>query len=1347
MRTCHGADGTPPVKNYILAEIGPNRKPYNILIDSGACISVTTKKVVEREKLQLLPLEPNEQGRIKSANNSTQQIIGKTWMEVSIGDVQISVLCHVVPTLVTSILFGCDMLAENDACVDFVKQELHLFNGKLSVPMTHNMRQNGVAYLKYEQIIPARTEKTIAFRASERMKNSAKQHMVQVGPNHRVIQDSGLGVANSVAVVDRGWVKARILNPWDYDIKLQRNKHYVTVTEIKEGEMIVLPQEEDNDDVTKKAVAENRASHSPTIATVIEQTPQEIVDQLGVKFDDDIDPNLKRELIQVISEYPDVFAKSYADIREGSLLRPAEIKITPNSVFERNKIYRVSPKTRQIQAKLVDELLDAGILEETKEIVPFLNNLLLVKKPDGSHRLCIDLRHTNKYTDREDFKIPLIEDLFLSVATHQGQEICYTLLDLYSAYNQLFLEEESRKYTAVLHPDGNRVLVSTRVVMGAKNSVSSYQRRISEIFQSIDPLKILIYVDDLLCISSKKEHPQLLRQIFEILRKYHLKMSGRKAMVARSSVKYMGYKMTSSGICVDEDRIKALQLIKAPKDLHQTRVLLGQFAYFSKMIPNYHIIIDPIRKLLKKDQKFEWSKEAHEALEEIKNQLARQVMLSHADTSRGFLIAVDSSRKGIGYCVMQEDLETKQYKPIAFGGRGLTEHERNKLGVTELELTGLAHALQKNRVLLNNGCKHIVETDHISNTYIQSLKKAASGRLARLYLLISEYNLETKYVPGKRLGGPDCLSRAYEDTYVPEKDDEDDEILNEVVVTAVETKTTEIAEETQPPEESIRTVNDPVEDQDPIEEDHLEDKEVIVVTPWEDVTNEASTTDNQRSSTLQVETEDIRTEQRKDKDLLLLIQYIEEEKLPEDKDLAKKVVSKSEFYVLTEDGVLGRMVHNSKKLQDIGPLHETIVIPVSMQERMVRETHEALAHRGAEQVYATLIQRWFFENAFTKIKKYLRNCPTCLRTKINKAQRRQPLQRVPFEGEALRNWSMDAMTLPESPSAGVHQVMVAIDQQTRWVEVFMLKSADAPTLSTILMELIARHGTPSTLRMDRAASQLSVLFQQLCKGLGIKTKVSSSYWPQSDGMVERANQAILEGLRAKLVQEKDWAIALPYVLMALRASVSSATGFSAYELAYGRKFVLPHEAGLLQQNRTEWPLYAREYVGEVQERIERLNKVARKNSEQAQEQYKDAYDKRFRAVSKPAFKTGELVLLRTLQIPSDARRKLVPAYRGVYRVDRTVRADVDCHTYIITDMQTGKQHPHPINEYHLRRYSKQDDTMFTNDSMFQRNKLDDVPEESEQDITDTKSADIVLSKQSEIVPQERNDDIDHRTVH
>ena len=95
-------------------------------------------------------------------------------------------------------------------------------------------------------------------------------------------------------------------------------------------------------------------------------------------------------------------------------------------------------------------------MEETKEVLPYLNNLLLIRKADGGTRCCLDLRHTNKFTETESYTIPLIEDLFLAVATNQGQELCFTLLDLYSAYNQLWLEKSSRKYTGFMHPDQNR---------------------------------------------------------------------------------------------------------------------------------------------------------------------------------------------------------------------------------------------------------------------------------------------------------------------------------------------------------------------------------------------------------------------------------------------------------------------------------------------------------------------------------------------------------------------------------------------------------------------------------------------------------------------------------------------------------------------------------------------------------------------------------------------------------------------------------------------------------------------------------------------------------------------------
>jgi hypothetical protein len=205
-------------------------------------------------------------------------------------------------------------------------------------------------------------------------------------------------------------------------------------------------------------------------------------------------------------------------------------------------------------------------------------------------------------------------------------------------------------------------------------------------------------------------------------------------------------------------------------------------------------------------------------------------------------------------------------------------------------------------------------------------------------------------------------------------------------------------------------------------------------------------------------------------------------------------------------------------------------------------------------------------------------------------------------------------------------------------------------------------------------------------------------------------------LKSKLTSMDDWALAQPYILMALRAAVSKTTGFSPFELVYGRKFVLPHEAGLLKQDRKDWPLYAKEFMGEVEERLKLLREVALKNSLHAQEEFKEAYDNRYRAVNKPAFQPGDLVLLRELHLPSDAKKKMVPAYKKqVYRIEKTVRADEDCHTYILADAESGVLLRHPYNEFHLKRYTEQDGTIFTKSRMF---KMDTVQEEEESDRQD-----------------------------
>ena len=184
--------------------------------------------------------------------------------------------------------------------------------------------------------------------------------------------------------------------------------------------------------------------------------------------------------------------------------------------------------------------------------------------------------------------------------------------------------------------------------------------------------------------------------------------------------------------------------------------------------------------------------------------------------------------------------------------------------------------------------------------------------------------------------------------------------------------------------------------------------------------------------------------------------------------------------------------------------------------------------------------------------------------------------------------------------------------------------------------------------------------------------------------------------------------------MSTRTAVNEVTGVSPYELVYGRKAILPPEARLIP-DKQNWPLYAQEFLADTEERIEKLREVARKNSQIAQVKDKAAYDKRYRVLRRPAYKSGDLVLMRNLHPPAGAMRKVVPLYRGPYEVVKTVNNEVDCHTYMLQDHETKKMHPSPMNEFHLRPYIQQDNSKFKRRIFRHYPRLDTVEEQSEEE--------------------------------
>ncbi|GBO46567.1 Retrovirus-related Pol polyprotein from transposon 17.6 [Araneus ventricosus] len=261
----------------------------------------------------------------------------------------------------------------------------------------------------------------------------------------------------------------------------------------------------------------------------------------------------------------------------------------------------------QIEQWLKDKIIRPSTSEYSSPVV-------LVKKKDGSSRLCIDYRRLNKITVREHFPLPLIDDLLDRL---QSANI-FTTLDLRNAFFHVDTDPSSKKYTSFVTDTGQYEF--NKMSFGLTNSPSVFQRYIYNVFRDLIKENVaMIYLDDLV-ISSENETQGIerLQRVLKTASEYGLELNIKKCQFLKREIEFLGHRIKDGKLYASPSKIKAVMNFPEPKCTKDIRSYLGLTGYFRKFIPHYSAIAKPLSDLLKKDSNFSFGLKERESFNELK---------------------------------------------------------------------------------------------------------------------------------------------------------------------------------------------------------------------------------------------------------------------------------------------------------------------------------------------------------------------------------------------------------------------------------------------------------------------------------------------------------------------------------------------------------------------------------------------------------------------------------------------------------------------------------------------------------------------------------------------------------
>lgn len=1306
--------------------------PVELLVDSGAVASLVDRNVLKLLGRAEEPLRPCSDN-LNSVTGSPLRLKGVIDLRVRLGSQERLFPFVVAEGLHTHTILGTNVLKAFRAVVDMDEGIMTLKDTgeTFCLGMEHVEKVYSAATLRTVQLGPG-GQALVVTTVPEGVEDGTT-----VLVEEAKLSSPSVRAARSVCTVTGGRVLVELCNASTEEVSILKDTLVAYVTEVPESAFRMgkgvsrnVP-DGDVDQVIGAVDNQVRPEHRPDDMTELEKELKKDEQELHIDFSDSkLSPEQQELLAAELNKFRDLFVETSKKPGRTDLL---EFSIdTGDAVSFKLPPYRVSKAEGDVMEAEIQQYLDLGIIRPSTS--PWASPVLMIRKPDGGIRFCVDYRRLNAVTIKDCYPMPLIDDI-LDVL---GDARLFSTMDIASGYWNVPMAKDSIAKTAFTSKFG---LYEWLVMpFGLCNAVPAFERLMENVLVDLKWRTCLVYLDD--CVVFSRDFPThlfRLRQVLDRFRSAGFKLKMKKCHWGKEQVAFLGHIVTPSGILPNPEKVKAVLNVARPRDLHTVRAFLGLTSYFRRYIPGYAAISAPIEKLKQKGVEFMWTEDCEAAFRQLKRKLMKPPILVYPDFKKRFKLYVDSSHLAVGACLMQE--VDGHDRAVAYASKLLVGSERNwvnkESGTSEIECWGIIWATRKFRCYLDRR-EFDLYTDHKALTWVFSpSNRTSNAKLARWAMELSQLRFKVFHKPGTAMGHADGLSRLYQTSVnavtttellkkshmvtgqASSKAGERGTLPEDVTTTELIRRAYPEMERDAQVEQGSSTTqllqqvygdthasgkageqtslppngNVPEEPTEagpaPLEADA--DRGAVEEEPHSDPQREQEEEErlepgNAPLSPLDMvglDSERFRVEQQRTPWIQALVAFLQDGALALDAQLRTQTLQMAPNFVVI-NGILKRKVHLGSR----GGHARTVtvpVIPLAFIETVLHFCHADVlaAHVGQKKTVDKVRRHAYWHGWKRDVIEYVRACEVCGSGKGYRPWRNGLMQRMPVQ--QLRGpfslLVVDAVGPLIETERGNKYILVFADYFTRWVEAFAVAALDTITFVNVMIDgVISRHGVPDQLLSDRGSNFTSDLARSLYETLGIKKLFGAAYHPQTQGLVERFNGTLMAMLKMYVNEtQQDWDLYLPRVLFAYRTSFHEALGDSPFFSLYGRDPVLPLDLAFLNTSKDWKSSEVAEYRRKVFLSLRDTRRLVERQLIKAQ----DKHQRRLERQVQVQFTVGDPVWVYQFfraRRGEKTTKKLAFAWHGPYRVvgrlgDNTYKIAIPSHPDRVVSVNVNRMKP------------------------------------------------------------------------